>query len=127
MGKRVEFLTADYDGNPADNPSYQHYTAAIREKADANIARYTDTHNMLAYYLMNEGENKSVDVQDSICAAYQISSAILLSAIVNVTQFLASLIMNIGFWMEDVYTTIYEFFTDINTNISEGFVWALKI
>ena len=126
IGKQVELLTAAYDDNPTDNPSYQQYTIAIRNIANENIARYTDAQNSLAINLKYEGEDQSTDVQDSIFAAYEITSAILLSAIVDVTQFLASLIMNIGLWLEDVYTTINEFFTDINTNISEGFVWALK-
>ena len=126
MAMEVELLTYPDYGDPANVLSYPAYSEAIRNIADENIARYTDAQKSLAHELMEEGKHASPDVQYSIFAAYQISSAILLSAIVNVTQFLASLIMNIGLWVEDLFSNIEDYFGIINRNISEGFVWALE-
>ena len=125
MAIQVEWLTNEYQCNPANALSYQVYTAEMRNQADENIARYTNAQKTQADNLIYEGLDQSPNVQDSILAAYQIGSAILLSAIVEVSQFLASLILNIGLWVEVFYTNFHEFIRDINTNISEGFIWAL--
>lgn len=127
MAIQVESLTYGDGGNSADLLPYREYTVAIRNHADVNVARYTDAQNTLANDLINEAENQNSNVQDSMIAAYQISSALLLNAIVEVTQFLASLIMNIGLWVEDLYANIYQFFAALNTTISEDFLWALDI